>query len=369
LQRWIALTTYQQQEVAKCRRRAEIARGQRRRYETSLELTLENIKCLLFTQENYLLQTRMQKMPYKHIAAHLKKTELACRLHYHQLSHGSHRRKRTGSVSSSNSSGSAYSTNSSPRSQYGLGYGHEDRHLDYRFGLDTTPSFNTHKVLLPKPAPLTPPDGDHQSLRINTQMQAAIAHANSQPGVDTHRLRAIYDQHRSTFWNQIAHDYGTDASPSQLEAIWNNPAGGPVMRPPTPGDSPDRMRPSLKPSPMPAFNPYGPGSYSATERTTLSPIAQYPGSVSAISDPGRMGYFPPTPNTGFGVTATPSMTPSMTPSIGSSMTPALNRNNTWGYQHAAPQPVAPTAISSLLTDNKCPRGTECTGINCKHSHY
>lgn len=39
-------------------------------------------------QENYLLQTRMQKMPYKHIAAHLKKTELACRLHYHQLSHG-----------------------------------------------------------------------------------------------------------------------------------------------------------------------------------------------------------------------------------------------------------------------------------------
>jgi len=40
-------------------------------------------------------------MPYKHIAAHLKKTELACRLHYHQLSHGSNRRKRSGSVASS----------------------------------------------------------------------------------------------------------------------------------------------------------------------------------------------------------------------------------------------------------------------------
>ena len=56
-------------------------------------------------QEVYLLQTRLQKMPYKHIAAHLKKTELACRLHYHQLSHGSNRRKRTTSMSSGSSSG------------------------------------------------------------------------------------------------------------------------------------------------------------------------------------------------------------------------------------------------------------------------
>ncbi|KAB5518041.1 hypothetical protein GE09DRAFT_978693 [Coniochaeta sp. 2T2.1] len=56
-------------------------------------------------EEAYLLQTRLQKMPYKHIAAHLKKTELACRLHYHQLSHGSNRRKRTTSVSSGSSTG------------------------------------------------------------------------------------------------------------------------------------------------------------------------------------------------------------------------------------------------------------------------
>lgn len=37
-------------------------------------------------------------MPYKHIAAHLRKTELACRLHFHQLSHGGNRRERTTSV-------------------------------------------------------------------------------------------------------------------------------------------------------------------------------------------------------------------------------------------------------------------------------
>ncbi|KAL2195367.1 hypothetical protein P885DRAFT_40319 [Corynascus similis CBS 632.67] len=57
-------------------------------------------------EEAYLLQTRMQKMPYKHIAAYLKKTELACRLHYHQLSHGSNRRKRTTSMSSGSSNSS-----------------------------------------------------------------------------------------------------------------------------------------------------------------------------------------------------------------------------------------------------------------------
>jgi hypothetical protein len=54
-------------------------------------------------EELYLLQTRHQKMPYKHIAAHLKKTELACRLHFHQLSHGSNRRKRNASISSGSS--------------------------------------------------------------------------------------------------------------------------------------------------------------------------------------------------------------------------------------------------------------------------
>ncbi|KAL2130589.1 hypothetical protein VTI74DRAFT_6201 [Chaetomium olivicolor] len=54
-------------------------------------------------EEAYLLQTRLQKMPYKHIAAYLKKTELACRLHYHQLSHGSNRRKRATSMSSGSS--------------------------------------------------------------------------------------------------------------------------------------------------------------------------------------------------------------------------------------------------------------------------
>lgn len=39
-------------------------------------------------QEAYVLCARLKKLPYKKIAADLKKTELACRLHYHQMTCG-----------------------------------------------------------------------------------------------------------------------------------------------------------------------------------------------------------------------------------------------------------------------------------------
>ncbi|KAG6002809.1 hypothetical protein E4U21_002766 [Claviceps maximensis] len=54
-------------------------------------------------EETYLLHSRLHKMPYKHIAGHLNKTELACRLHYHQLQRGSSRRRRDASPSSTSS--------------------------------------------------------------------------------------------------------------------------------------------------------------------------------------------------------------------------------------------------------------------------
>src|SRR3954452_8965584 len=50
-------------------------------------------------KESFLLRTRNSKMPYKHIAAHLQKTELACRLHYHQMTFGNNRRRRANSAS------------------------------------------------------------------------------------------------------------------------------------------------------------------------------------------------------------------------------------------------------------------------------
>ena len=142
-------------------------------------------------------------MPYKHIAAHLKKTELACRLHYHQLSHGSHRRKRTGSTSTASSNSSASSKHTIH--QYQLPMPHDDRtgfqtpmhgspntyHQtspeQYR-GVHQSPNRGVqHKVLLPKPRTITPdesPNGLH-GLRIDTSPSGM-----QQSSVDADRLHS-----------------------------------------------------------------------------------------------------------------------------------------------------------------------------------
>ncbi|KAJ4299580.1 hypothetical protein N0V90_004826 [Kalmusia sp. IMI 367209] len=277
-------------------------------------------------EENYLLQTRMQKMPYKHIAAHLKKTELACRLHYHQLSHGSHRRKRTSSVSSSTSCSSA---GQSPA--YSMAVDHDEyaqssRHgspMSYTGGsphvrsssISVSPGRNQHKILLPKPRPMTPRESPepHNALRINTE----VAH---QPKVvDTDRLRAIYEARRQQFWATIAADYGADVSPAQLEEIWRS--GSSAIHPPTPDASPDGSimhNPVLKPSPF----------------TYVSPISSDPSkhygamNISAVSAPERMPYVLPMP----------------VPSVG------RPRAGTWS---SAPRDNMP--IASLLTEDKHPR--------------
>ncbi|KAF2186481.1 hypothetical protein K469DRAFT_686883 [Zopfia rhizophila CBS 207.26] len=278
-------------------------------------------------EENYLLQTRMQKMPYKHIAAHLKKTELACRLHYHQLSHGSHRRKRTSSVSSTTSSNSAGQSPAYSMAVDNDDYSQSSRHgspMSYnasspqiRAGsVSASPNRSQHKILLPKPRPLTPRDSPepHTALRINTEMI-------SQPKVvDTDRLRAIYEARRQQFWATIAADYGADVSPAQLEDIWRN--GSNTVRPPTPDASPDgsiMTNPILKPSPFPYASPTEPNK-------NYSPM-----NISAVSAPERMPYVLPMP----------------VPSVG------RQRSGTWS---SAPRDNVP--IASLLTEDKNPRESQ-----------
>ncbi|KAF2265537.1 hypothetical protein CC78DRAFT_186704 [Lojkania enalia] len=278
-------------------------------------------------EENYLLQTRMQKMPYKHIAAHLKKTELACRLHYHQLSHGSHRRKRTSSVSSTTSSNSA---GQSPA--YSMAVDHDDysqssRHgspMSYTAGSphpraasvsSSSPGRSQHKILLPKPRPLTPRESPepHNALRINTEM------IHQPKVVDTERLRAIYEARRQQFWATIASDYGSDVSPAQLEEIWRS--GSYAVRPPTPDASPDGSilhNPTLKPS-----------SFHYASPVPSDPSKTYnPVNMSAVSAPERMPYVLPMP----------------VPSAG------RQRSGTWS---SAPRDNVP--IASLLTEDKNPR--------------
>ena len=248
-------------------------------------------------QENYLLQTRMQKMPYKHIAAHLKKTELACRLHFHQLSHGSHRRKRNSSVSST---ASCSSTGTNPAYAMAVdhdGYSQSSRHsspMSYTGSphvransiSNTSPGRAQHKILLPKPRTLTPRGSPepYNGLRINTE----VAH---QPKVvDTDRLRSIYEARRQQFWATVAADYGADVSPAQLEEIWRN--GSSAIRPPTPDASPDgsiMYNPMLKPSPFPSY--ISPAySEPAKHYSPMNPM-----NVSAVSAPERTPYMLPMP--------------------------------------------------------------------------
>jgi len=211
-------------------------------------------------EEVYLLQTRLQKMPYKHIAAHLKKTELACRLHYHQLSHGSNRRKRTTSVSSGSSIPSPVMHNSRPSpihessdsdSNTPASYSHSyspataaqsqiqlPSAASLLSGSASPPRNSSHPIpILPKPSPprrslsdstTTPP------LRLNCAVgnQAPITVNN----IDKDRLRRIYETHRSSFWMTIAAEYGEGVNPMVLEEAWRR---GSINAPPTPCISPD----------------------------------------------------------------------------------------------------------------------------------
>ncbi|KAJ2905193.1 hypothetical protein MKZ38_006099 [Zalerion maritima] len=239
-------------------------------------------------EEVYLLQTRMQKMPYKHIAAHLKKTELACRLHYHQLSHGSNRRKRTTSVSSGSSTGhspimgttipspihESQSRSTSPPGSSGS-YGPGSPHGIHLPSINAASASPRLPAILPKPASMTlalnaainspstcgyptplampstaglpPPTACSAS--FPHPPHSASGHGPSTPPlrldcsipnhqghqVDMGRLYSAYSAHRSSFWAAIAADYGGDMSPYVLEQAWKTGVSCPI----TPVASPD----------------------------------------------------------------------------------------------------------------------------------
>lgn len=244
------------------------------------------------SQEAYLLQTRLQKMPYKHIAAHLNKTELACRLHYHQLSHGSTRRKRTASCSSGSSdpSPSQAAASSSPiyrgetrslsPSMAGASYLPKplngDMQLSRIMSVERSPRL---PAILPKPEvlpfcqgpesiprypmvtpeqhnePLPPVSMHHHGspvyqspvppLRLDTsRLSPPSASVHTPAHVDMQRLRAVYEAHKNAFWAVIADDYGMNASAVALEQAWKTGACCQYSEsnPITPLASPDKDR-------------------------------------------------------------------------------------------------------------------------------
>ena len=258
-------------------------------------LHLDRIPKLTPDQEAYLLRTRRNKMPYKHIAAQLRKTELACRLHYHQMSYGSNRRKRGASVSSLNSSAS-YTPASSVQDP-------SPGHTPYCSTPMTSPSTSPRSLpsqvsdslaspplyqgpqlpLLPKPLtldgrPTLPrPSEWSNDFKVKTDLKLPSAsEVLRSPPIDPSRLRDLYEAHRQTFWSQIANQYSPHAqvSASELETAFftgHNVAGG---QPPTPELSPK--------GPMSAFNPM----LSAIEPHAFSGFNAVPCSKMIGSPPG-----------------------------------------------------------------------------------
>jgi hypothetical protein len=297
-------------------------------------------------------------MPYKHIAAHLKKTELACRLHYHQLSHGSHRRKRTASTSTA-SSNSSSSSKHSLHQQYQLPSLHGDGigfqtpmhgspngyHLtspEKYTVLNQSPGRVHHKVLLPKPRTITPDESPNHihGLRIDTTTNGL------QPSsVDADRLHSIYNNRRSSFWAAIAADYGPDVSPAQLEDIWRHNTNS-IRRPPTPpGHSPnDRV---LRPSPFPNY--HTPASTAIDTTKDYGPVVHPTGVIPS----DRLQYQLATQQSAVPYDQMPYHLPRM------------DRQPSWSNHSGVPA----TAITALLTEDKCPRHAQyCIGGRCISNH-
>ncbi|KAI9730694.1 MAG: hypothetical protein M1834_005663 [Cirrosporium novae-zelandiae] len=221
-------------------------------------------------EESYLIQTRQNKMPYKHIAAHLRKTELACRLHYHQMSYGSNNRRRRNSSISSNAS-STYSflqtrleEHKTPDPQRGLSPIHSTPHtpasispasrVNRTMSIPSSPPSGIHVPILPKPVAPSSHPHPYDLPPLQTQFQTKCSHRQTMQ-VDTSRLLQLYNAHRHNFWSSIAAAYGPPASPNTLERSFLSSNKQPSLLPslfpragndpPTPETSPRQMHGSL----------------------------------------------------------------------------------------------------------------------------
>ena len=224
----------------------------------------------------------MRKMPYKHIAAQLRKTELACRLHYHQLSLGGKRRRRGTSVSSAGSTDRAASIPPFDRAREPTPQRHLPICSPLRSPEDSSGNHESascpphnHIPILPKPVPISQRATDHgKSLRLVT---ADIDGFNFQQNIDMEQLDKVYDTHRLHFWSTIARSYGCNLSPAVLEDAWKQAhcvGGGEI--PPVPGVSPQNPTASLLVVPSTAaveyekvFTPAKPSGTSGLARSAL----------------------------------------------------------------------------------------------------
>ena len=219
-------------------------------------------------------------MPYKHIAAQLKKTELACRLHYHQLSFGNKSRRTMPAASLDNFHRSSMTSPdvlrqptpqrplpsfSPPVSPPNHGYSPPN----------AAESPNVHKNILPRPI-----ISSHRSSQNMTPLRLVTDEMKDRQHVDIARLDQLYEAHRLHFWSTIARHYGGNLSPATLEDAWRRAHGmlGSTF-PPTPRGSPQSSQAQLSilTTPYSALTDPGKGSTSVTLRSEpLAPKSTYP---------------------------------------------------------------------------------------------
>ena len=215
-------------------------------------------------------------MPYKHIAAHLNKTDLACRLHYYQI-HGNRRKRNLSCSSMPGSLAWDHHVNSLPPSPpesavtsapgspknglQGLASAH-DVHLPpilpRASSVESTgsrfPSVEEARrvplppLAAPRPqaaAAATPSSAvlqKQEALRLDTSyptLSNGQYQYHDASHVDLGRLQSVYARHGPSFWTAVAAEYGAGASPAALEQAWRtNSCCQPAGRPITPGESP-----------------------------------------------------------------------------------------------------------------------------------
>ncbi|KAL7270793.1 hypothetical protein RUND412_006493 [Rhizina undulata] len=185
-------------------------------------------------EEVYLLQMRLERVAYKKIASHLDKTELACRLHYHQLSHGGNRRKRNNSMSSTSSSSPVASPFSeSPVDKVRSSTPNNFSPVNATGAIQKVGSSIAPKT---KGKPLLPKPLDNSSSRKQTPAKVKKLRVNCCPeNIDKERLIRIVEAAQDRFWETVANQYGGSIDPEYLQKYWQK---GFTSTPPTPAISP-----------------------------------------------------------------------------------------------------------------------------------
>ncbi|KAL7920676.1 hypothetical protein ACQKWADRAFT_314576 [Trichoderma austrokoningii] len=252
-------------------------------------------------EDAFLMQTRENKMPYKQIAHQLKKTELACRLHFHQLVRNSARgRRNRGSVSSMSDlspemkaaepAASAFRPRRPPHMRTGSNSSMSSTSSrDYYLPRITESGGDSTRphIILPRPAAMPddsayttsraawrphsvadefgPQYDHHYHHKMQSLPRMPLPLPSTAAGMSFHvdfpRLHAVYDAHRGAFWSQIASDYGYNSSPEMLEEAWR---AGCVQQ--------QYSYPSFNRSMSPVSSPEAERRHQSVDRTRISSI-------------------------------------------------------------------------------------------------